>query len=256
MPIVKTPKGTELPLIVLKGKDYLQVQHRLVWFREEKPDWSIETEFVEKGPSHAVAKATVKDALGRVIATAHKYEDAQGFGDYREKAETGAIGRALAICGFGTQFTDELEEVHPSNRIVDAPVQRTSAVLKPGKAEAYASPPQISPQPPGQAQFDEFRRSVVSKEPHVLGPSNGLTDPPGDFVVRFGKYARKKVKDIPLEDLPGYVNYIKRSVESSGKKPDQKVIDLIDAMEGYLAIHKSSLIGRAMDSVNQEQDVP
>ena len=40
----KTPKGTELPLLDLRGKDYLMVAHRLVWFREEHSDWTIETE--------------------------------------------------------------------------------------------------------------------------------------------------------------------------------------------------------------------
>ena len=30
-------------LMDLKGKQYLQVMCRLVWFREEKPLWSIDT---------------------------------------------------------------------------------------------------------------------------------------------------------------------------------------------------------------------
>ena len=33
-------------------------------------------------------------------------------------AETGAIGRALALCGYGTQFSTELEE----SNVVDSPV--------------------------------------------------------------------------------------------------------------------------------------
>jgi hypothetical protein len=36
---------------------------------------------------------------GFVIATARKKETEAGFTDYIEKAETGAIGRALAMCG-------------------------------------------------------------------------------------------------------------------------------------------------------------
>lgn len=128
MKTVKTPKGTELPILNLKGKDYLQVQHRLVWFREEHPNASIRTEMVQDANNQATFKASVEfpiiDATTKTImghynvATAHKTEDKAGFGDYREKAETGAIGRALAICGYGTQFTDELDE---GARIVDAP---------------------------------------------------------------------------------------------------------------------------------------
>lgn len=114
----KTPKGTVLPLLDMRGKPYLQVAHRLVWFREEHPDWSIQTEMTATN-TDALAKAIITKPDGQIMATAHKFEDKQGFGDYREKAETGAIGRALALCGFGTQFcADELEE---GARVVDAP---------------------------------------------------------------------------------------------------------------------------------------
>jgi hypothetical protein len=131
----KTAKGTELPIMNLRGKDYLEVKYRLVWFREDRPTWSIETEFVEVAASHAFAKATVRDEAGRVVATSHKFEDKQGFGDFREKAETGAIGRALALIGYGTQFAgDELDE---GERIVDSPVQKKSAA------------PGVKPQRPG-----------------------------------------------------------------------------------------------------------
>ena len=41
-----TAKGTSLPILKLRGKDYLEVKWRLVWFREEHPDWSIETKIV------------------------------------------------------------------------------------------------------------------------------------------------------------------------------------------------------------------
>lgn len=117
----KTPKGTELPILDLRGKDYLQVAHRLVWFREEHPAWTIDTRFIELSPTHAVARAEIKDEHGRIISAAHKREDKQGFGDFHEKAETGSIGRALAHSGYGTQFAPELDE---SERIVDSPVNR------------------------------------------------------------------------------------------------------------------------------------
>jgi hypothetical protein len=118
----ETPKGTRLPILNLKGKDYLQVAHRLVWFREEHPNWKIETEYVSVDSQGALAKAVIKDDGGSIMATAHKREDKQHFPDYAEKAETGAIGRALALCGFGTQFcADELNE---GERLADAPISR------------------------------------------------------------------------------------------------------------------------------------
>lgn len=117
---IKLKGGRELPLLNLKGKDYLPVAMRLVWFREECPDWSIETEFVYQDGQSALARAVIKDPLGRVIATSHKEESLKDFPvGFREKAETGAIGRALALCGFGTQFEPDFDE---GSRIVDSPI--------------------------------------------------------------------------------------------------------------------------------------
>ena len=118
----KTPKGTVLTLIELKGKDYLQVAQRLVWFREEKPTWRIHTEFVQLDNDMTIAKASILDDQGNIIATAHKREDRAHFADHMEKAEAGAIGRALAYIGYGTAFcADEIDE---GSRIVDAPQER------------------------------------------------------------------------------------------------------------------------------------
>lgn len=114
-----TPKGTLLPLLNLKGKEYLQVAHRLIWFREEKPDWSITTGIVHCDDNKAIVMAIIANEKGEKKSTAHKQEHMKHFPDFMEKAETGAIGRALALCGYGTQFTaDELEE---GERLADSP---------------------------------------------------------------------------------------------------------------------------------------
>lgn len=119
MKVHKTKGGSELPMLNLRGKDYLEVKYRLVWFREEKPDYSIETVLVEVKEDSCLAKATIKDASGRILAMAHKFEDRKGFADFIEKSETSAIGRALALLGYGTQFcADELDE---GDRLADAP---------------------------------------------------------------------------------------------------------------------------------------
>lgn len=121
----KTPKGTELPMLDMRGKDYLQVAHRLVWFREEKPLWAIETEIVSHDEKKSICRASIKDDAGRTVATATKQEDAQGFKDHLEKAETGAIGRALALVGYGTQFAPDLDE---AERVVDSPLARGNSM--------------------------------------------------------------------------------------------------------------------------------
>lgn len=109
----------------LKGKDYLEVKWRLVWFRDQYPHGTIDTSLVhldvEKGI--AVFKSCVSDGEGG-HGEGHGSETQKDFGDYIEKAETKAIGRALASLGYGTQFAPELEE---GTNVVDSPVDHRSA---------------------------------------------------------------------------------------------------------------------------------
>ena len=124
--------------INLKGKQYLPVAPRIAWFREEHPDWTIMTYAVPdlSGTDYTTFAAEILDGTGRLIAKAHKTEHEKHFADYREKAETGAIGRALALCGYGTLFAQELEEpITPTGdmRIVDAPQPSKAPALTPGK---------------------------------------------------------------------------------------------------------------------------
>jgi hypothetical protein len=122
---VRTPKGTELPLINLKGKAYLQVAHRLIWFNEVAERYSMDT-FVHANSNDDKATVTatisVYDGKGEMIkrASGTKSEHKAHFPDFLEKAETGAIGRALAMLGYGTQFA--LADLDEEHRIVDSPV--------------------------------------------------------------------------------------------------------------------------------------
>lgn len=114
----KTPNGTELPFLKLQGKNYLQVAHRILWFREEKPEWVISSRIVEKDNQSVIMEANILDESGRIRASAHKMGKV-GPKDL-EKVETGAIGRALAFLGYGTQFAEDLYD--EGDEIADAPI--------------------------------------------------------------------------------------------------------------------------------------
>lgn len=110
---------------VSKPNDYLQVKWRLVWFRDEHPHGKITTSMVQLDTEKqfAVFKATVEDSAGG-LAEGYGSESVKDFKDYIEKAETKAIGRALAGLGYGTQFAPDLDE---GERIVDSPVERKAS---------------------------------------------------------------------------------------------------------------------------------
>lgn len=125
----RMPEHLRRYLIRLQGgKLYLPAAYRIVWFRDECPDWGIVTELVEGGQSvgYATVKATIHDADGRVIASDYKTETKQDFpAGWVEKASTGAIARALALAGFGTQFSPELDEGGPVGEPAYAPRRET-----------------------------------------------------------------------------------------------------------------------------------
>jgi hypothetical protein len=122
------------------GKKYLPVAFRLVWFRNDHPDWLIITNpheiNIEK--QYAIFKAEICNAEGTIVATGFKMEDVKGFRDYIEKAETGSIGRALAVCGYGTQFAPELEE---GERLADSPVGSSWTTINAGDSKVTEEDP-------------------------------------------------------------------------------------------------------------------
>ena len=86
-------------MMKLKGKDYLQVMWRLVWFREDHPNYGLDTVLLESDENHAVFTAKITDETGRPLCSGHGSESTRDFGDYLEKAEPKAVGRALAMLG-------------------------------------------------------------------------------------------------------------------------------------------------------------
>jgi hypothetical protein len=199
-----TPKGTQLPFLNIKGKDYLQVMHRMIWFREECPKWGIQTEFLRLGESDAVARATIRDEQGNIVAQATKSETHAGFADFIEKAESGAIGRALGFAGFGTQFAQELDE---GERIVDSPA--------PSKVQAIkAAPDQI---------------------PSFPAPAKAADGNAGAFVMPFGKYKGMTLEQMGAHGVDTWRSSILRGMEEKGEQPKGTMVQVLAAVDAFLA---------------------
>jgi hypothetical protein len=116
-------------LRVQGGKFYLPAAYRIVWFRDECPDWGVETQLLEGGQEagFATVQARIYNGEGRLISSGIKTETRQDFpAGWVEKAETGSIARALAVAGFGTQFAPELDETDEGDlrRPADTPQSR------------------------------------------------------------------------------------------------------------------------------------
>jgi hypothetical protein len=161
---VLTKKGTVLPLLNLKGKKYLMVAYRIQWMNEEVDSFSVVTEFPLITDEQAIAKATVSimDKDGRVIksAQATKRETKKDFPDFTEKAETAAIGRAVSILGFGTQFA--LSDLDEGKRLADSPLEDTKPEPKIEEVKEETPAPE-------QKKSSSFRKpKVVKEEPPVV----------------------------------------------------------------------------------------
>jgi hypothetical protein len=182
--------------------DYLEVRWRLVMFRDRYPHGIITTEeiCVDLDRGYARYRATVADGEGGQ-ASGYGTETQAGFADYVERAETRALGRALAVLGFGTQFVGQ--DLTEGEHIVDAPVVSTNGQ------------PASTPLPPGEGEV-----SVVStngQAPVIIAdvlPTSIPTDlklpcggalivdlRPAQLALLIGKVGLRAMADKSLESL-------------------------------------------------------
>jgi hypothetical protein len=129
----------------LNGKDYLEVKWRLLWLRTEHPEAVVSTELVKHESGLALFRARVSLPEGGE-ATGWGSETSSDFLDYIEKAETKALGRALAALGYGTQFCEDFDfsaeaVAREPVPVVDAPVAAPAGSAR--VREARATAPQV-----------------------------------------------------------------------------------------------------------------
>lgn len=94
-----------LKTVDVKGKDYVEVNKRVMAFRELEPNGSIITDIVSLEGGVVVMKATAISGDGKVLGTGFAYEKESSSyinkTSYIENCETSAVGRALGFCGIG-----------------------------------------------------------------------------------------------------------------------------------------------------------
>lgn len=161
--------------------DYLGVRWSLVWLRKEHPDAQIVTDHVQIDPTIAIFKATVSLPTGGK-ATGYGSETAGDFGDYIEKAETKAIGRALRALGFGAPNSEGGDEAeasppaaapHPAAASSPAPAPaparaRPTPITRPAPTPSATAP--ASPRPMAGAAPPARPRAATAAEPAPVAP--------------------------------------------------------------------------------------
>jgi hypothetical protein len=95
----------KLKTINIKGKEYVEVNERLIFFRKNYKNHALLTEVIDKTDDTILIKASVKNEQGITVATGHA-EEVKGSTfinktSYVENCETSAIGRCLGSLGIG-----------------------------------------------------------------------------------------------------------------------------------------------------------
>lgn len=107
----------ETGVINIRGKEYQTVALRVSKFREAYPTHSLTTAIVEFNADCVIMQAQVADETGAIKATGHaeEYRASSQINKTSalENCETSAIGRALALFGFGgSEFASANEVVN------------------------------------------------------------------------------------------------------------------------------------------------
>jgi hypothetical protein len=186
------PRGA---LMQQRGRDYLDVQSRIRWFvRDQRAlivagvattTYEIRSTIIEHDAAtgFAMFSAYVRDVLGNEC-TMFGSETRMDFGDYLEKANTKAVGRALIALGYSTGSAQDLDE--DPERPADAPRERRQQ----GAQQQRQGQPQGQPQGQQQAsrQPTPIRREQL--------PQPAAEDVPG---IR-GATADMAGKQVPPEE--------------------------------------------------------
>ena len=129
---------TKLKTINIKGKEYVEVNERLIYFRKNFPNYSLTTEIVEKTDQSITILASILNEEGRVLANglAEEFKGSTFINktSYVENCETSAWGRALGNLGIGLETSvasaDEMQNAIANQ---DKPKTKVSSKTPPKK---------------------------------------------------------------------------------------------------------------------------
>jgi len=194
----------------LKGQQYLDVKWRLLWLREEHPDAVIKTELahLDLDQDLAIFRAEVT-IPGQGSATGYGSETKQDFPQgWVEKAETKAIGRAVAALGFGTQFALELDD---GERLVDTPAARSGT----WPAARPAPAPTTAVTATATRPTDDMAREAAALKEEIKRLRPDLATPNGGYLLAtLAKEMGRMVPATPADITIGYLRTLRDDIKA------------------------------------------
>lgn len=127
----------KLKTVNIKGKEYVEVNERIKYFRKTYPKYSLTSEVLEKTSDSILIIASILNEEGRVIANGLAEEN-RGSSyinktSYVENCETSAWGRALANFGIGLDTSvasaDEVQNAIANQVSSKTPTTKTKLVV-------------------------------------------------------------------------------------------------------------------------------
>lgn len=211
-------------LITIRGRDgerlYMPVSGRVLAFRDVHPDGQVVTHVLSHEPILVRAEVWVGD---RLLATGHgsvpRVERAVWTGREYEKAETAAVGRALAFAGFGTEYEPQAD-ADDLAYLADTPVPAAAppapiAVVpqppRPADTRAGQSPPAAAAASPGSSISAADAQAAPPKQQRTYASSR-YAEPPRykDVITKRSPYHRQPNRIVPdalvaaLRQQPGH----------------------------------------------------
>jgi hypothetical protein len=146
----------------IKGKAYVQVNERIIYFRSNYKGWRLTTEIVSLIEGVVTMKALIHNPVGELIATGYAQEkDGSTFinkTSFIENCETSAWGRALGNLGIGIDTSvassDEVENAIANQN--KKPKAKKIQKAKEDVSELYKQVLQLNLKPENVKQWEEY----------------------------------------------------------------------------------------------------
>ena len=192
---------SKLKTVNIKGKEYVEVNERVRYFKDKFPNFKLETELIKFNEEQCVVKAIVRNIEGEIVATGLAYEDKNSTfinkTSYLENCETSAVGRALGFLGIGIDGAIcSAEEVQ--NAINN---QNTSESSKIDRDATKSSTNTKTP----KSDKNAVRAKILSLTDIV----NKKSIPSSDITALINKYYKKSAaKQLTMEELDDLISKV------------------------------------------------